>query len=63
MARLATVGPDGRPHVVPVTFAFDGRTIVITVYHKPKMTTSPKRLRNMPARAVASMIVYHYYDD
>ena len=23
LARLATVGPDGQPHVVPVTFAFN----------------------------------------
>jgi pyridoxamine 5'-phosphate oxidase family protein len=25
MARVATVSPDGQPHVVPVAFEFDGR--------------------------------------
>ena len=27
VARLATVGPNGKPHLVPVTFALDGDTI------------------------------------
>lgn len=29
--KLATVRPDGRPHVVPVWFTLDGDTIVFTV--------------------------------
>ena len=63
VARLATVRPDGRPHVVPVTFAFDGRTIVTAVDHKPKTTTSLQRLRNIEAHPVASVLVDHYDDD
>ena len=31
LARLATVGPDGQPHVVPVTFAFNAEEDTIDV--------------------------------
>ncbi len=31
MARLATVGPDGQPHVVPVTFAYNAEEDAIDV--------------------------------
>jgi PPOX class probable F420-dependent enzyme len=63
VARLATVRPDGRPHIVPVTFAFDGRTIVTAIDHKPKTTSRLQRLRNIEARPVASVLVDHYDDD
>ena len=63
VARLATVRPDGRPHLVPVTFALDGDTIVTAVDHKPKATTSLQRLRNIEAHPVASVLVDHYDDD
>lgn len=63
VARLATVRPDGRPHVVPITFALDGDTIVTAVDHKPKTTTSLQRLRNIEAHPVASVLVDHYEDD
>ena len=32
-AKLATVRPDGRPHVAPVWFDLDGETIVFTTWH------------------------------
>ena len=31
LARLATVGPDGQPHVVPVTFAFNADADTIDI--------------------------------
>ena len=31
LARLATVGPDGQPHVVPVTFSFNAEEDAIDV--------------------------------
>ena len=35
--RLATVGGDGRPHLVPCTFAVDGSgRVVIGIDNKPK---------------------------
>jgi PPOX class probable F420-dependent enzyme len=63
VARLATVRPDGDPHVVPITFAVDGDRVVTAVDHKPKTTTSLQRLRNIEARPVASVLVDHYEDD
>jgi PPOX class probable F420-dependent enzyme len=63
VARLATVRPDGRPHVVAVTFAFDGTTIVTAIDHKPKTTTSLQRSRNIQANPVASVLVDNYDDD
>ncbi|MFN2556191.1 MAG: TIGR03668 family PPOX class F420-dependent oxidoreductase [Nitriliruptorales bacterium] len=63
VARLATVRPDGRPHLVPVTYALDGDTIVTAIDHKPKTTTALQRLKNIEAHPVASAIVDHYEDD
>ena len=63
VARLATVRPDGRPHLVPVTFAFDDRTIVTAIDQKPKTTTSLQRLRNIQSHPVVSVLVDHYDDD
>ena len=57
VARLATVGDDGRPHLVPVCFAVLGERIVTAVDHKPKRTSRLRRLaehraepRRVPAR-------------
>lgn len=63
VARLATVRPGGRPHVVPITFALDGDTIVTAIDHKPKSTTELQRLRNLAANPDASVLVDHYQDD
>ncbi len=32
-AKLATVRPDGQPHVVPVWFVLDGDDIIFTTWH------------------------------
>jgi PPOX class probable F420-dependent enzyme len=63
VARLATVLPGGGPHIVPITFAVDGDTIVTAVDHKPKTTMSLQRLKNIEANPMASVIVDHYDDD
>ncbi len=63
VARLATVRPDGRPHVVPITFALEADTVVTAIDHKPKTTTSLQRLRNIEAHPFASVLVDHYEDD
>ncbi len=62
-ARLATVGPDGKPHVVPITFAVDGDTVYFAIDAKPKRTTDLKRLRNIAANPAVSVLVDHYEDD
>jgi PPOX class probable F420-dependent enzyme len=63
VARLATVSGDGRPHVVPCTFAVDGDRAYVAVDHKPKTTTSLKRLANIAANPSVTMIVDHYDED
>jgi PPOX class probable F420-dependent enzyme len=64
VARLATVRPDGRPHLVPVTFAFTAPEVAVSaVDHKPKRTSSLQRLRNVEAHPEVSLLVDHYDDD
>lgn len=62
--RLATVGEDARPHVVPCTFVVDeaGR-VAIGIDDKPKASTDLRRLRNIAANPRVSLIVDHYADD
>jgi PPOX class probable F420-dependent enzyme len=63
VARLATVGADGRPHVVPIVFALVGDTIYSAVDQKPKRTTKLRRLANIEANPKVSVLVDHYEDD
>jgi PPOX class probable F420-dependent enzyme len=65
VARLATAGADGRPHLVPVVFALDGDTLYTAVDDvKPKAsTTRLRRLRNITENAAVAMLADHYDDD
>jgi len=63
VARLATVDPSGRPHVVPITFAMDGDTVYFAVDAKPKRTTNLQRLRNIAANPSVSLLADHYEED
>jgi PPOX class probable F420-dependent enzyme len=63
VARLATVTPDGRPHVVPIVFAVDGDVIYTAVDGKPKSSTRLQRLANIEANPRVSILVDHYADD
>lgn len=64
VARLATVGSEGRPHLVPITFALLGAdTLVTAVDHKPKRTRALVRLANIEANPRVSVLVDHYEDD
>jgi len=62
--RLATAGANGRPHLVPCTFAVDGAgRIVIGIDNKPKASTNLRRLRNIRENPRVSLLVDHYADD
>src|SRR3954447_5166964 len=64
VARLATAGADGRPHLVPVVFALDGETIYTAVDDvKPKATTRLRRLANIAANPAVALLADHYEDD
>ena len=63
VARLATVGEDGRPHVVPICFVLDGDTLYTAVDEKPKRTRALRRLRNIEANPWVEVVVDHYEED
>jgi PPOX class probable F420-dependent enzyme len=63
VARLATVAPDGAPHVVPIVFAVAGDTIYHGVDAKPKRHTALRRLANLAAEPRAAVLADHYDDD
>jgi PPOX class probable F420-dependent enzyme len=64
VARLATVGADGRPHLVPITFALLGEDAIVTaVDHKPKRTLALRRLANIAANPQVTLLADHYADD
>ena len=63
VARLASVTPDGAPHVVPVCFAIDGDTVYFAVDHKPKRTERLQRLENIAAEPRVALLADHYEDD
>lgn len=63
VARLATVGGDGQPHLVPVTFAVAGDLIYTAVDHKPKTTPNLRRLRNIRENPRVAVLADHYSED
>jgi len=63
VGRLATVGADGQPHLVPVCFATTGDRLVTAVDNKPKTTTALKRLDNVLANPAVSLLVDHFEED
>jgi PPOX class probable F420-dependent enzyme len=63
VARLATIGRDGRPHIVPITFAPTEDALYFAVDHKPKKSADLQRLRNIEANPTVSVLIDHYEDD
>lgn len=63
IVRLATVGEDGRPHLVPVTFAVHRGSVYTAVDHKPKSTRDLRRLANVRANPRVALLADHYEDD
>jgi PPOX class probable F420-dependent enzyme len=63
VARLATIDPDGRPHLVPIVFALAGDTLYSAVDRKPKRSTTLRRIENARARPDVTVLVDHYEDD
>jgi PPOX class probable F420-dependent enzyme len=63
VARLATVGAAGRPHVVPVVFAFIVGRFVIAIDEKPKSGRKLTRLRNIERDNRVSLLFDRYEED
>jgi PPOX class probable F420-dependent enzyme len=63
VGHLATVRPDGTPHVVPFVFAVGGRTIYWAVDAKPKRSRELRRLANIRANPNVEVVVDGYSED
>ncbi len=63
VGRLATVRPDGAPHVVPIVFALAGDVLYTAVDHKPKRTQRLQRLDNLRHEPRCAVLVDHYEPD
>jgi PPOX class probable F420-dependent enzyme len=67
VARLATAGADGRPHLVPIVFAVaegSARDVIYSVVDaKPKRTTALRRLANVAENRSVSVLADHYEED
>ena len=65
VARLATVGQENSPHVVPVCFAYDGKVFYSAVDLKPKRVVPENlaRLRHIRARSQVALLIDQYDED
>ena len=65
VARLATVDGGGRPSVIPICFAFDGKTLYSIIDQKPKGVGARelKRVRNIAENPRVSIVIDDYSDD
>ncbi len=70
VARLATADANGRPHAIPVCFAYvsdgnRGQAIYIVLDQKPKAVelTRLRRVRNILENPQAALVVDHYDED
>jgi PPOX class probable F420-dependent enzyme len=64
VGHLATADRNGVPHLIPVCYALDDRTLYITVDEKPKRRDIPlKRVRNILENPEAAFIVDRWDED
>lgn len=65
VAHLATADARGRPHVVPVCYAYDGRHFYVVIDTKPKRVAPSKlkRVRNIGENPRVAIVVDDYRED
>ena len=65
VAHLATADREGRPHVIPICFAFDGEGLYSPIDEKPKkrLPLLLKRIKNIRENPHVSVVVDRYDDD
>jgi PPOX class probable F420-dependent enzyme len=63
VGHLATASGDGRPHVVPVCFAWLPPVIYSAIDGKPKRTTLLRRVRNIAETGRAALVVDRWSED
>ena len=65
LAHLATIDENGKPHVVPIVYAFDSNKLFTPIDDKPK-SVNPKqlqRVRNIKLNEYVSVIIDDYSED
>jgi PPOX class probable F420-dependent enzyme len=65
VARLATVDERGRPHIVPIVFAYVDGSIFTPLDRKPKAVAplDSRRARNILASPDVQVLIDHYEED
>jgi PPOX class probable F420-dependent enzyme len=63
VARLATISPDSRPHLVPICFALAGDVLYTAVDDKPKRSRRLQRLTNVRVHPEVAVLIDHYAED
>ncbi len=63
VARLATLGGDGRPHQVPIVFARAAERFWSAIDGKPKRAGELARVSNIRRRPQVSLLLDHYDAD
>jgi len=65
VGHVATTGPDGAPHVMPVCYALDDAAVYFVADAKPKRRPAREleRLRNLRANPRAALVVDHWDED
>ncbi|HEY1368177.1 MAG TPA: pyridoxamine 5'-phosphate oxidase family protein [Gaiellaceae bacterium] len=63
VARLGTLDPDGRPHLVPIVFALADETVYSAVDAKPKRSRTLRRIENARERPDVTVLVDEYDAD
>jgi len=65
VARLATVDPENKPHIVPVVFVFDGTYYYVPLDEKTKRykIEDLKRVKNIKQNPNVTLLIDEYHED
>ena len=63
VGHLATASRDGRPHVIPMCFAWVAPVLYSAIDAKPKRTTHLRRVRNIIETGRAAFVVDRWSED
>jgi PPOX class probable F420-dependent enzyme len=65
VARMATADRSGRPYIIPICYAYDGRCFYTPIDKKPKRVSvaALKRVRNISENPNVSVVIDEYHED
>lgn len=62
-AVMATVGSDGSPHAVPITYALSGDSFITPIDHKPKRGVKLARVKNIERDPRVTLLIDRWDED